>query len=332
MALKIAYNVFFQRFPDTFERQVHMNKVKGNILLLIAAVIWGTAFVSQKIGMNYIEPFTFGASRFLLGTLVLVPVILIFDLLKKKKAEKFDEKGKTTHRIKDQLVGGLFCGVALFLGSSLQQWGIVYTTAGKAAFVTTLYITLVPLFGILMKKKTSSIVWAGTGLALVGLCLLTTQKGFSIQKGEALVLVGTVFWTAHILIIDYYVDKTDALKLSFVQFLTAGMLSAVSAILLESPKLEAIIDCSGSILYTAVFVVGIAYSLQIIGQKHTNPTVAAIIMSMESVFAVISGSIFLDESMSERELLGCFLMFIAVIITQLKPQYKVKVLHKQETT
>lgn len=291
-----------------------MRRFKGELLLLITAIIWGSAFVTQKLGMNYVEPFTFGATRFLLGAVVLIPVILIFD--------KFNEKKKQQLHNKDLLLGGVLCGVALFLGASFQQWGIVYTTAGKAGFITALYIVLVPLFGLFLRKRVGIFVWLGVALATIGLYLLCVQEGFVMQKGDAIVLAGTIFWAIQILVVDAYVDKTDGLKLSFIQFATAGILSLFAAFIFENPKMNEIIAGAGPILYASIMVVGVAYTLQIIGQKGTNPTVAAIILSMESVFAVISGAFFLEEIMSIRELIGCILMFAAVVITQFKGEDK----------
>lgn len=292
-----------------------MKNFKGAILLIITAIIWGTSFVTQKLGMNYVEPLTFGASRFLLGAVILIPVILIFDRINN---ENLDEKKETIYNNKDLIIGGILCGTSLFLGAWFQQWGIVYTTAGKAGFITALYIVLVPVLGLFLHKKISKVVWFGVAISTVGLYLLCIKEGFIIQKGDAIVLTGTIFWAAQILVVDAYVDKTDGLKLSFVQFLTAGIFSAITALIFETPKLETIIACRGPILYTAIMVVGVAYTLQIIGQKSTDPTIAAIILSMESLFAVISGAIFLAETMTMREIIGCVLMLIAVVITQIK--------------
>lgn len=291
---------------------------KGEILLFITAIIWGTSFVSQKLGMNYVEPFTFGASRFLLGALVLIPVILIFD----KKNNK-DRDNKVNYQRKDLIKGGALCGSALFLGASFQQVGIVYTTAGKAGFITALYIILVPLFGLLfLKRKITKMVWIGVGLSTVGLYLLCIKEGFTIEIGDAVVMAGTIFWALQILFVDAFNDKTDGLKLSCAQFITAGTLSAIAALIFENPSVEIIIDCGGPILYTAIMVVGVAYTFQIIGQKTTDPNVAAIIMSMESLFAVISGALFLKETMNMQEILGCIFMFAAVILTQINPTKK----------
>jgi drug/metabolite transporter (DMT)-like permease len=303
-----------------------MKQLKGDLILLITAIIWGTSFVSQKLGMNYIEPFTFGASRFLLGAVVLVPVIIFFDKMNKKATKKQESNGrlnehsKVTFKTKDLILGGILCGSALFLGASFQQWGILGTTAGKAGFITALYIVLVPIFGLFMNKKVNLLTWFGVALAIFGLYLLTIQEGFTLEKGDALVLVGTVFWALQIIFVDMFVDKVEGLKLSCIQFVTAGILSAIAAFIFETPEIGAIIDGSVVIIYTAVMVVGVAYTLQIIGQKYTSPTAAAIIMSLESVFAVISGAIFLNESMNTKEMLGCLIMFVAVVITQLKPE------------
>ncbi len=295
--------------------------IKGELMLILTAVIWGTSFVSQKLGMNYVEPFTFGASRFLLGALVLIPVILIFDRSNNKNNVKANNDAYSR---KDLITGGILCGSALFLGASFQQIGIVYTTAGKAGFITALYIVLVPLFGLFMKKKISRLVWFGVALATGGLYLLCIKEGFTIQVGDAIVMAGTIFWALQILIVDAYNDKTQGLKLSCAQFITAGILSAVAALIFENPSLTTIIECAGPILYTAIMVVGVAYTLQIIGQKTTDPNIAAIILSMESLFAVISGAIFLKETMTIKEIAGCVLMFAAVIMTQVKSGEKIE--------
>lgn len=296
-----------------------MKNLKGSLILLLTAIIWGTSFVSQKLGMNYIGPFTFGASRFLLGALTLLPVILIFDKINEKNRSQ-EESINLSFNNRDLIVGGILCGCAVFLGASFQQIGIVYTTAGKAGFITALYMVLVPIFGIFMGRKTDLYTWLGVVIAVIGLYLLSINEGFSMEKGDAIVLIGTVFWALHIMVIDRFVGKVDGVKLSFVQFVTAGILSLIASFIAEEPKIGEIIDCAGPILYSAIMSVGVAYTLQIIGQKYTNPTLAAIIMSLESVFSVISGAIFLSESMIPREILGCILVFIAVIIAQINPK------------
>lgn len=295
-----------------------MKHLKGELILLITAIIWGTSFISQKLGMNYVEPFTFGASRFLLGALFLFFVSQAFDYYSKKNRLKQGLALPPKTDVKVLLKSGILCGVALFLGASFQQWGIVETTAGKAGFITALYIVIVPLLGLFMKKKVGWLTWLGIGVAVIGLYLLCVKEGFSIQRGDAIVLVGTLFWALQIVFVDMYVDQVDGLKLSCMQFVVAGLLSAVSAFIFETPQLGQIIACGGLLLYMAVVVVGLAYTLQIVGQKSTPPAIAAIILSLESVFAVISGAIFLGESMNQRELFGCILVFLAVIMTQVK--------------
>lgn len=293
-----------------------MNKFKGELLLLITAIIWGTSFISQKVAMDYVQPFTFGASRFLLGACGLVAVIMIFDKLSEKQAQKTGIPLKK-YSNKDLVIGGVLCGAALFVGASLQQWGIVETTAGKAGFITALYIVIVPLLGLFMHKRVSKLTWAGVVVAIIGLYLLTIKQGFDIQRGDAIVLMGTLFWALQIVVVDKFVDRVDGLKLSCAQFVTAGIMSAIAALIFETPTLGNILACSGPIIYTAFMVVGVAYTFQILGQKSTPPTVAAIIMSLESVFAVISGVIMLGETMKGREIFGCVLVFAAVIMTQI---------------
>lgn len=290
-----------------------MKHIKGEIFLLITAIIWGTSFVSQKLGMNYIEPFTFGSARFLLGALSLVPVIIYSD--RKNKSQEDDD---SNYDKKDLLEGGLVCGVSLFFGASLQQIGLIYTTAGKSAFITTLYIVLIPILGVFMKKKTNTKTWISVLLATVGLYFLSISEGFTMNKGDAIVLAGTIFWAFQIIGVGRYASKVDGLKLSFAQFIVAGLLSGIATIIFENPNLEALIDGIGPLLYTAIMVVGVAYTCQIMGQKTTPPTTASIIMSIESLFAAISGAIFLGESMSPREIFGSLLMFVAVLLTQLK--------------
>ena len=296
-----------------------MKQFKGSIILLITAIIWGTAFVSQKVGMDYIGPFTFGASRFLLGAVVLIPLILVSDWFDRSRRESLKENcPQPAYRMQDLLGGGILCGAALFFGASFQQYGIVYTTAGKAGFITALYIVLVPLLGLMAGRKGKLNTWIGVAMAAAGLYLLTINEGFSMQSGDFIVLIGTIFWALHIIAVDAYAGRADGLKLSFVQFATAGMFSAISAGVFENPDIKSIEACSGPILFSAVFVVGIAYTLQIVGQKYTKPTVAAIILSMESFFAAVSGAALLGEVMSAKEKAGCVLMLAAVVVTQVK--------------
>lgn len=301
------------------------NNLPGPLLLTTAAVIWGTSFVAQRIGMNYVGPFTFTATRFFIGALTLLIIIYFNDkFFASAKKVEFKDKGVMDSGVKNTggkdkalIYGGILCGIALFFGVNLQQIGIQYTTAGKAGFITALYIVLVPLLGLLFKRKLSKRIWLGVFLSLVGLYFLTVKESLSIDKGDFIVLTSTLFWAIHILIIDHYSPKTDGFKLSLIQFSVASLLSGVVAIFTENVNFSVAALSYPPIIYSGVIVVGIAYTLQVLGQKNTNPAVAAIIMSMESVFAVISGMIILHEIMTPREIFGSVLMFLAVIFTTL---------------
>lgn len=292
-----------------------MNKrLRGNILLLITAIIWGTAFVAQSEGMRYVEPFTYNAMRTLLGGIVLIPVIALF----RRQKTPPDENGSSADSRKTTVIGGIVCGVFLFIASSFQQWGIVETTAGKAGFITALYVTIVPLIELVLYRRSSLKVWFCVFLALAGFYLLCIKEGFTIGRGDLLVLCGAFFYAGHIMVIDYFNEKnTDGMKMSCIQFFTAGILMTVCMFLFENPQVEAIFDAKYTILYAGIMSSGAAYTLQILGQRDTDPTSATLIMSLESVFAALSGWIILSEALSLKELSGCILVFIAVILTQL---------------
>lgn len=294
-----------------------MTKFKGDFLLLIAAIIFGTAFVAQKLGMQYIGPFTFGAVRFLLGALVLMLFIALQSVIQRRKQMLTDNGHLKKCQLKHLFLGGGTCGAALFIAASFLQFGLRYTNAGKAGFITALYILLVPLLGLILHKKVHKLVWAGVFLAIIGLYLLCVKKDFSVETGDIIVLGGSLFWAIQILSVDAFVEKVDAVKLSCVQFSTAALLSAIAAFAFESPRLDPILASAAPILYNAIVVIGIAFTLQIVGQKHTSPASAALILSSESVFAVISGVIILNETLGFRELVGCLFMFSAIIISQL---------------
>lgn len=293
-----------------------MKKYKGQIALLMAAVIWGSAFIFQKMGMDHIGPFTFGILRFTLGSLALLPVILIIKKINDRKPVEV-QKHITPWGDKTLLIGGLLCGIANFAAGSLQQIGIVYTTAGKAGFITSMDIIIVPIFMLFLKQKIAKATWLGIAIAPIGLWLLSITESFTIAKGDAFVMGCAVGYSFQILLIDHYSERVDVLKLSFIQFFLAGIFSIPPAILWETIEIQPIIDCAVPILYVAFLEVSVAFTLQVIGQKYTGPASAAIIMSLESVFAVICGALFLGESMTGRELAGCIIMFAAFIITQL---------------
>lgn len=251
--------------------------MKENLLLLLAAAIWGFAFVAQRLGMDYVGPYTFNGIRFALGSLSLLPLIYYLNSREKKEEAGFF----FTARI------GAIAGAILFIAASLQQIGLIYTTAGKAAFITCLYIVLVPLAGLFLHQKVSPYTWLGCLLAIAGLYLLCIKEDLTISYGDLLELIGAIFWTAHILIIDRYANKVNALKLSSCQFAVCSALSLVTAFSIETVTFTGISQAAIPILYGGLFSVGIAYTLQVIGQKTASPSHAAIILSMETVFAAI---------------------------------------------
>lgn len=291
-----------------------MNKfvLRQSLLLLLASAIWGAAFVSQSVGMDYVEPFTFNAVRCFIGVGVLVPYILLFDKLQKKGgAREVHKKEK-----KPLLIGGICCGMILAAAVSFQQFGLLYTTAGKAGFITALYIVIVPLFGIFLKKKVGIRLWIGVAVAVAGLYFLCMTESLRLETGDILVLVCAVIFSFHIMTVAHFSPLVDGVKMSCIQFLTCGTLCGICMFLLEEPKLPMIFAAWKPLLYTGVMSSGVAYTLQIVGQKGMNPTVASLIMSLESVFSALAGFFFLSEVLSKKELLGCVLMFAAIILAQ----------------
>lgn len=285
--------------------------MRANLMLLLAAAIWGSAFVAQRVGMDHVGPYTFNGIRFALGSLSLLPLILFY---KPAAPGQAAAESKTLPAAK----AGVMLGIVLFMGASLQQIGLIYTTAGKAAFITCLYIVLVPIAGIFLKHQVSKHVWLGCLLAITGLYFLSIKEDLSIGYGDLLELIGAFFWTAHILLIDRYAQKIDALKLSFFQFITCAALSLITALSLETIMLDGIIQAGIPILYGGIVSVGVAYTLQVIAQKDASPAHAAIILSMETVFAAISGYLIINEQLGPRELLGCGLMLAGMLLSQLQ--------------
>lgn len=285
-----------------------MSTLKSNVLLLLAAAIWGFAFVAQRVGMEHMGPFTFNGIRFILGSMSLLPLIFYF--------RKKPQKAGTV--MTGALLPGIAAGLILFTAASLQQVGLIYTTAGKAAFVTCLYIVLVPIFGIFLKQHVNGITWFSSVLAVVGLYLLCVKESFSISYGDLLQLIGALFWTMHILLIDHYADRVDVLRLSFFQFVTCGVLSIATALWQETITMAGLAGGMIPILYGSFCSVGIAYTLQVVGQKYSPPAQAAIILSMETVFATIGGFWLLGERLGLQELLGCALMLSGMLLTQLQ--------------
>jgi drug/metabolite transporter (DMT)-like permease len=297
--------------------------LRQSLLLFLTAAIWGVAFVAQSVGMEYIEPFTFNAVRSLIGAVVLLPCIQI--LGRGKKTTELAEGGGAPCVAKGKgfadktlWIGGISCGVCLFVASNLQQFGILYTTVGKAGFITAMYIVIVPLLGIFIGKKTNRKIWAAVALAVAGLYLLCMTEGsLTLQKGDLLVGCCAVVFSLHILIIDYFAPKVDGVRMSCIQFLVCGLLSLVCMFLFETPELTLILQAWLPVLYAGVMSCGVAYTLQIVGQRGMNPTAASLLLSMESVVSLIAGWIILGQKMSGRELMGCGLMFLAIILAQL---------------
>ena len=282
----------------------------GNAMLLSAAMIWGASFVAQTVGMDYVGPFTFQAVRCFLASLVLLPVIACID----RKGN--GKKPVSPAAKKDQLVYGVLCGLVLFVACSLQQIGLQYVEAGKAGFITSLYIILVPIAGLLFGRKIKPWVLGSVLLALVGLYLLCATD-MSIGKGELLILACAAAYTAHILIIDKVSARLDGVRLSCMQFFVVGIISTAAMFIWETPSTDGILQCWLPICYSGILSAGVGFTFQIIGQAHTEPTVASLLMSLESVFSMIFGWLLLNQRLSGLELFGCGLVFAGVIIAQI---------------
>ena len=300
--------------------QYHGVPWKNSLLLLLTAVIWGIAFVAQSVGMDYVGPFTFNGVRSLIGAAVLLPVIRFFG----EKPQTDEKKGKgtreagneRTEKTKTLLTGGILCGLCLCVASNLQQIGIQYTTVGKAGFITACYIVLVPVLGIFLHRRCGALLWGAVALAMAGLYLLCIKEDLIPGRGDILMLLCAFAFSVHILVIDCFSPKTDGVKLSCIQFLIAGFISMLCAFLFEAPDLSSILAAWMPIGYAGVLSCGVAYTLQIIGQKGMNPTIASLILSLESSISVIAGWLLLGQSLSARELWGCALMFLAIILAQ----------------
>ena len=287
------------------------NKHRGELLLFLTSFIWGFAFIAQKLGSEYIPPFTFNFLRNLTAGLFL----LIYAFVRKNKTrEKMNSITKTA-----TIRGGITTGLVMAIAVSFQQTGVYFTTSGKAGFITSLYVVIVPIIAIFMGKKVSKKTAIAIILALIGLYLLTVkvEDGFSINKGDILIFIGSLFFAFHILFIDHYSVKSDSVKMSMLQFFVASLVSLFLMILFEKPELDLVIKGIFAILYMGVFSSGLGYTLQIVAQKDTDPTISSLILSLEAVFAALFGFIFLKEVPNERELIGGILMFFAIILAQL---------------
>ena len=307
-------------------------QIRGSIMLLIAALIWGSAFVAQSEGMEYVEPFTFASVRFFIGSIVLLPVI---SFMKKKETgngnllEEYDKstgiKGLVAkHKL--LVTGSVFCGIALTFATNFQQWGIKYVSSvGKAGFITTLYIVLVPVFSLFIGKKVRPLIWVALAFAVSGLYFLCVTSKLTFEILDILLIMCAVFFALQIMIIDHYVDRVNPVALSSLQFFIVGVISAICMFIFEKPSISAIMSAMGPILYAGVLSSGVAFTLQVIAQKDLDPTLASMIMSLESVVSVLSGFVLLNQKLSVREVIGCILMFVGVILAQLPEKKQPKV-------
>lgn len=287
-----------------------LQQLRNSGILLITSIIWGVAFVAQSKGTEFVGPFTFVFSRFIIAAFALLPVAFFVNRGKAKK-----ENLKVN--IKTILFGGIFCGLFLGTASVLQQIGIEYTTVGKAGFITALYIIFVPIIGIVFNRKNSPLIWVSVLIAVAGLYFLCITDTLSIEQGDIFIMLCALVFSGHILIVDYFSPKVDGILLSCLQFFTIGILAFIPMMILEKPSFSTIIPAWQPILYAGLLSSAVGYTLQIVGQKDLNPTIASLIMSLESVVSVIAGLLLLGQELSQRELIGCILMFIAIVLAQL---------------
>lgn len=288
-------------------------QIKSSLILLLTATIWGVAFVAQSVGMEYIGPFTFNAIRCVLGGLVLIPVILVLKKKKETGAENQEKEDKKT-----LWAGGIACGVILCIASNLQQFGIMEASVGKSGFFTALYIVMIPVIGIFIGKRPGIKLWFCVALAVVGMYLLCMKDGsFTIERADIMLLLCALAFSFHILVVDYFSPKVDGVKMSCIQFFVCGVLSAVGMLFTETPDISNIQAAWLPLLYAGLFSCGVGYTLQIVGQKGINPVIASLIMSLESVISALAGWVILGQVLSPKEILGCVLMFVAIIITQI---------------
>ena len=289
-------------------------QMRGSLMLLGASFFWGTTFVAQMTGMDGIGPFTYAASRYFLGFLSLIAILIYTNKMRAKERQQ--------KKISRGFFVGLFAGVFLFSASSMQQVSMLYTTAGKAAFITCLYIVFVPLGASLLGKKISRENWAGAFLAITGLYFLAINEEFSINRGDVILFFSSFLWTAHILFVDKFASKVDALELSTAQIFITMIFSSIAMIIFENPTFDAITSAAFPIFYGGVMSSGVAFTLQIYGQKYADPSSAAILMSFESIFGALSGWLILGEEMNFREISGCILMLAGIFVTQWKTIFK----------
>jgi len=297
-------------------KQKSIRSLAGVLMLLVASMIWGSAFVAQSSGMDYVGPFTFNGIRFLIGACALAPVAAVRSLYRRKRIVSEDSTETEKKSALYNITAGAISGLVLFIPSTLQQIGLVDTSPGKSGFITAMYIVAVPLLSLFLGKKIRLNVWLSIAVAVAGLYFLCVTEQFSITRSDTITLISVFFWAVQILVIDHYAPRMDCLLLSCLEFLFAGLLSLIPMFIFEQPNLQAILGCAGSLLYVGIMSCGVAYTLQPFGQKYTPPTLAAILMSLESVFAVLTGYIVLHDTLTKREMIGCALMFSAVLLAQ----------------
>ena len=313
-------------------------QIRNSLLLLLTATIWGTAFVAQSVGMEHVEAFTFTFARSIVGGIVLIPCIWFLRWLKGREKRAGEPCGATQPFgvveaqdtvlcdvtsdkrplvTKIELIGGICCGLALCAASNFQQIGIAYTTVGKAGFITALYVIIVPILGLFFKKRVSFVVWISVVLSVIGLYLLCMTEGaLTLAYGDLLVLICAILFSVHIMVIDHFSPQGDGVVMSCIQFFVCGIVSGIIMLFVETPSIESIMAAAVPILYAGVLSSGVAYTLQIVGQKDMNPTVASLILCLESVVSALAGWVILHEALTTRELLGCALMFVAIVLAQ----------------
>lgn len=287
-----------------------MSKIKSNLLLALAAFIWGIAFVAQSVSMDHIGPWTFTCIRNFIAAATLYTLMPVLNKFTRNEEKEVDKK--------QMWIGGICCGIALAVASMFQQTGIIYTTVGKAGFLTALYTVIVPVLSLFLGKKSKWNVYVSVGISIVGMYFLCMNEDFSIAYGDVLVLICALMFAFHIMIVDHFVKEIDGIKLSCIQFLTAGLFCLIPMFILEKPDLTSILEAAVPILYAGVLSSGAGYTLQIVGQKGADPSIAGMILSLESVFAALAGTILLHEVLSLRELFGCILVFGAIIFSQIQ--------------
>jgi drug/metabolite transporter (DMT)-like permease len=290
-------------------------RVISSILLLIAAIIWGFAFVAQRIGMDHLGPFLFNGIRFLMGSLILFPLLFVIKPSESDQKDIFSKAG---------IISGTLLGVILFLAASAQQIGMVTTTAGNAGFITGLYVIFVPVFGIIIGQKIPIVIWPAAIIAVFGFYLLSVKKGFIVSEGDLWVAISAVLWASHVLLISRFSRKSNPVYLAFQQFAVCGILSVITALFLEDIKMDAILLTWAPLLYGGILSVGVAFTLQVVGQKNAHPASASLLLSSESFFAAIGGWLILNEKMNVRAIIGCVLILSGIILVQIFQNYKKK--------